>query len=98
MEFLVEFTVSPPPCTAQSEIDERQGAEALAAAELVRDGNLVRLWTPPSEPGETRILGLYRADSEATLRGLLEALPLWEWMNVVITPLGVHPNDPAGKE
>ena len=98
MEFLVEFTVSPPPCTAQSEIGELQSAEALAAAKLVRDGNLVRLWTPPSEPGENRILGLYRADSEAALRGLLEALPLWEWMNVVITPLGVHPNDPAGKE
>jgi muconolactone D-isomerase len=98
MEFLVELTVSPPPCTAQSEIDERQSAEAVAAAKLVRDGNLVRLWTPPSEPGETRVLGLYRADTEAALRGLLEGLPLWEWISVVITPLAAHPSDPAGKE
>jgi muconolactone delta-isomerase len=94
MEFLVEFTVTTPPGVAQSEIDERQSAEALAAAKDARDGHLVRLWTLPGEPGESRALGLYRIDSEAALRGVLEALPLWDWISVIVTPLGAHPNDP----
>jgi muconolactone D-isomerase len=94
MEFLVEFVVEVPPGTAESEVQQREQAEASAAAELIRDGHLVRLWKPPMQPGETLILGLYRAADEAVLRGLLEALPLYEWMAVTITPLAAHPNDP----
>lgn len=94
MEFLVQFAVEVPEGTAEAEIHEREAAEAVAAAELVRDGHLVRLWKPPMRPGETLILGLYRAADEAALRGLLEALPLYEWMAVTITPLAAHPNDP----
>ena len=33
------------------------------------------------------MLGLYRADSEAELDGLLGALPLADWMQVTVTPL-----------
>jgi muconolactone D-isomerase len=95
MEFLVEFTVIVPEGTPESEIAERRDAEAVAAAELVADGHLVRLWQPPLAPGETRVLGLYRADSLGQLGELLEALPLYGWMTVTITPLSVHPNDPA---
>jgi muconolactone D-isomerase len=42
----------------------------------------------------SRILGLYRADGEAQLEGLLRALPLYEWMDLTVTPLEPHPNDP----
>ena len=41
------------------------------------------------------MLGLYRAESEAELDGLLRALPLYEWMTVTVTGLERHPNDPA---
>jgi muconolactone D-isomerase len=70
-------------------------AEASAAARLVDEGRLPRLWKPPAATGETKALGLYRADSEAQLAGLLGALPLYDWMHVVVTPLEAHPNDPG---
>ena len=41
------------------------------------------------------MIGLYAADSEAELDGLLGALPLAEWMQVTVIPLAPHPNDPA---
>lgn len=40
-------------------------------------------------------IGLYRANSEAELDGLLGALPLNGWMEVTVTPLERHPNDPT---
>ena len=48
--------------------------------------------------GETRILGLYRANSKDQLDGLLDALPLAEWMHVTVTPLEPHPNDPLAAQ
>jgi muconolactone D-isomerase len=59
----------------------------------VDEGHLVRLWRPPAAPGETKALGLYRADSEAQLAGLLGDLPLYDWMHIKVTPLEPHPND-----
>jgi len=95
MEFLVEFEVKIPKGTTESEVTDREDAEAEAAAKLVEDGHLVRVWKLPVGPGETPVLGLYRADSETELDGLLRALPLYEWMRVSVTPLAPHPNDPA---
>jgi muconolactone delta-isomerase len=42
-------------------------------------------------------LRLYRADSEAQLAGLVGALPLYDWMQIRVTPLAPHPNDPASQ-
>jgi muconolactone delta-isomerase len=95
MEFLVEFEVSIPDAASANEIEVRTSAEAVAAARLVDDGHLVRLWKPPTEPGETKALGLYRADNGTQLGWLLRALPLYDWMHVTVTPLEPHPNDPA---
>ncbi len=97
MEFLVEFEVGVPPGTPDAEVEQRQRAESSAAAELAKDGHLVRLWRRPlagDGTGNTAI-GLYRADSEAELDDLLGALPLAEWLRVTVTPLATHPNDPA---
>ena len=95
VEFLVEFEIKIPEGTPESEVKDREDAEADAAAKLVEEGHLVRVWKLPVEAGETQILGLYRADSETELDGLLRALPLYEWMRVSVTPLALHPNDPA---
>ena len=92
MEFLVEFEVHVPDGAQASEVEVRTSAEASAAARLVDEGHLVRLWKPP---GETKALGLYRAESKAQLAGLLGALPLYGWMNITVTPLEPHPNDPV---
>jgi hypothetical protein len=55
----------------------------------------VRLWKPPVAPGENKAVGLYRAGSAAELDGLLGTLPLDGWMQVTVTPLELHPNDPT---
>ena len=52
------------------------------------------LWRPPLGPGEWRSIGLFRAADEAELREILDSLPLHIWMQVTITPLNPHPNDP----
>jgi muconolactone D-isomerase len=98
MEFLVEFEVNVPDGAPATEVEARNSAEASAAARLVDEGHLIRLWRPPAAPGETgktKALGLYRADSEAQLGRLLGALPLYDWMHVTVTPLEPHPNDPS---
>jgi muconolactone D-isomerase len=92
---MVEFEVNVPDGTAGSEVEARNSAEASAAARLVDEGHLVRVWKPPAAPAETKALGLYRADSEAQLTDLLRALPLYDWMNITVTPLEAHPNDPG---
>jgi len=97
MEFLVDFSVDVPAGTSESEVNGREAAEASAAAKLIEDGHLVRLWKPPAATDESKALGLYRADSETQLGGLLDALPLRDWMHVTVTPLEPHPNDPAAQ-
>jgi muconolactone delta-isomerase len=96
MEFLVQFELNIPDGVAESEVEDRQRAEATAAEMLADEGHLVRLWRATVEPGPMTVLGLYRAGSKAELDGLLGALPLYEWMDMSITPLLQHPNDPAG--
>ena len=95
MEFLVEFEVNVPHGTPESEVMERESAEASAATRLVDAGHLVRLWKRADADAEPKIVGLYRAESETELNGLLRALPLYDWMHVTVSPLGRHPNDPA---
>ena len=42
MEFLVEFEIKIPVGTTESEVKDREDAEAEAAAKLVQEGHLVR--------------------------------------------------------
>jgi muconolactone delta-isomerase len=98
MDFLVAFALDIPAGTPKSEISDRQNAEAAATAKLADEGHLVRVWRSGVAQGETTIVGLYRADSEAQLDGLLRALPLADWLDVTVTPLEAHPNDPAARE
>jgi muconolactone delta-isomerase len=95
MEFLVEFEVNVPEGASELEVEERVSAEAAAAARLGREGHLVRLWKPPTEPGENKAVGVYRAENEPELDRLLRALPLNGWIRTTVRPLEPHPNDPA---
>jgi muconolactone D-isomerase len=97
MEFIVQFELTVPDGVPESEVEDRQRAEAAEAETLAGEGHLVRLWhTAVGAAGGTTVLGLYRAGSRAELDGLLGALPLYEWMRTSITPLLPHPNDPIG--
>jgi muconolactone delta-isomerase len=94
LEFLVEFEITVPSGTSQTEVAERARAEAMAAAALVEQGHLLRVWKLPTD-GDSKILGLYRADGRGQLDRLLESLPLYDWMQIAVTALEAHPNDPA---
>jgi muconolactone delta-isomerase len=98
MDFLVEFEVDVPAGTSETEVKDRERAEAVAATKLADEGYLLRVWKRPLSTGETNVLGLYRAESETELDGLLSALPLYEWMTVTVTGLERHPNDPAAAQ
>jgi muconolactone delta-isomerase len=95
-EYLVEFEIDIPSGAALADVGRRTAAEAAAAADLVSRGHLVRLWTRSAGPGTAtrRTLALYRARDRPELDALLEALPLYEWMHIEVTPLQDHPNDP----
>ena len=95
MEFLVEFEVEVSAGTPDAEVGQHQRAESAAAAEPAAGGHLARLWRRPLAGDGTTAIGLYRADSQAALDGLLAALPLADWLRVTVTPLQAHPNDPA---
>jgi len=75
MKFPDEFDLKLPNGRSLSETETRRNSEAAAAATLVRQGHLVRLWRQPAAPGETEALGPCRADSGAQLDGLATSCP-----------------------
>ena len=95
VEFLADMTTHVPDGVSDSEVDATKEREAVRASELAAQGHLLRLWKPPVQEGEWRTLGLWRADNEKQLHGLLATLPLHVWMMVQITPLLPHPNAPG---
>ena len=94
MEYLTDMVTRVPEGTSPTKVDELRSAEAVRASELTKAGHQVRLWPPPLGPGEWRSIGLFRAADEGELRDILASLPLHIWMQVTITPLTPHPNDP----
>src|SRR5205085_1951946 len=90
-EFLIAFTLTVPANVPEQAEEKARAQEAERAHELAMEGHLLRLWTLP---GESRALGLWRAQDAAQMQTILQSLPLAEWLKVEITPLSVHPNDP----
>ena len=95
MEFLVEFIITIPGDEPQPEIEQRMAGETTRVAELAAQGHAVRVWKPLPEDGRRRALGLYRAASGEELEAILDSLPLRPWMEISVTALAEHPNDPA---
>jgi muconolactone delta-isomerase len=94
MEYLIDMVFTIPEGTRPAKVDEVREAEGVRTAELAKAGHLVRLWRPPLGSGEVRAIGLFRAADEAELRDILESLPMYSWMKIIITPLTPHPHDP----
>ena len=95
MDYLVEVIITIPDDAPQPEIEQRLAGETTRVAELAAQGHVLRVWKPLPEDGRRRALGLYRAASDAELEAFLGSLPLRPWMELSVTPLAEHPNDPA---
>ena len=95
MEFLVTMVTNVPDGTSQAAVEQMRSREAARARELAAEGHLLRLWRPPLQPGEWRTLGLFAAGDDAELEAVLASMPLRVWRSDEVTPLSVHPNDPA---
>ena len=95
MDYLVEFTITIPDDAPPAEIEQRLAGETTRVAELAAQGHVLRVWKPLPEDGPQRALGLYRAASHEELEAILDSLPLRPWMEISVTRLAEHPNDPA---
>ncbi len=98
MEYLVTMTTRVPDGTPEETVQETRAREAARAAELAEQGRLLRLWRPPLRTGEWRTYGLFTAGDAEELEATLASMPLRVWRSDEVTPLAVHPNDPAGSE
>lgn len=96
MEYLVTMTTHVPDGTPEADVEDIRTREAVRSGELARQGQLLRLWRPPLQPGEWRTLGLFAADDAGQLEEVLASMPLAVWRSDDATPLEPHPNDPAG--
>ena len=94
MEFLVQFDFDIPSGIPATEVDDRLQAETEASAGLADQGVLVRLWKLPTPTGETKLLGLYRTDSDLELDECMHSLPLAPWMHISVTQLESDGDDP----
>jgi muconolactone D-isomerase len=95
MDYLVDFVINIPDDAPPAEVEQRLAGETTRVAELAAQGHALRVWNPLPEDGRRRALGLYRAASDEELEAVLDSLPLRPWMEVSVTALAEHPNDPA---
>jgi muconolactone delta-isomerase len=95
VKYFVTMTTRIPDGTSEAAVQDIRTREAARSRELVAQGHLLRLWRPPLQPGEWRTLGLFAADDGLQLEQLLASMPLRVWRTDEVTPLSLHPNDPA---
>jgi muconolactone D-isomerase len=92
MDFLVEIKVNLPPDTDAARKAELLTAEAARARELSAKGSIYRLWRVP---GRWANVGIWSAGDATELHDAISSLPLYPWLDVDVTPLAYHPNDPG---
>jgi muconolactone D-isomerase len=91
VEFLVRSENRLPPEFPAERRAELRSAERARAMELRAAGTLKRLWRVP---GRNATIGLYEADA-AQLHDALMSLPMAPWLDVVVEPLALHPQERA---
>jgi muconolactone D-isomerase len=90
VEFLVRSENRLPPEFPAERRAELRSAERDRAMELRAAGILKRLWRVP---GRNATIGLYEADDPAQLHDALMSLPMSPWLDVVVEPLALHPQE-----
>ena len=91
-EYFTWFTFAIPVDADPTAVDDANENEARRTRELAQEGRLLRLWMLP---GDGLALGLWNAAGAAMLQADLATLPQIDWLEVDVTPLSMHPSDPA---
>jgi muconolactone D-isomerase len=94
MEFLVHFTIHPPPGTAPDVLEQMYADEALAAGPMIRAGYMRRVWR---EPGTRNHWALWYAPDANLIHTAYSSFPMWQagWATAEVIPLAVNGNDPG---
>ncbi|CAN5258936.1 hypothetical protein BH10PSE7_BH10PSE7_38470 [soil metagenome] len=95
MEFLVKIEVKWPPDGDPERKAELAAQEAARSRELAAAGILKRLWRIP---GRWANYGLWEAPDATALHTALASLPFFPWLDIDVTPLAIHPSDPAQRK
>jgi muconolactone delta-isomerase len=95
MDYLVTMTTHVPDGTPEQAVHDIRAREAAHSRDLATEGQLLRLWRPPLQPGEWRSLGLFAAGDADQLQQTLASMPLKIWRADQVTPLAPHPSDPG---
>jgi muconolactone delta-isomerase len=91
-EYFTWFTFAIPVDADPRAVAAANENEGRRTRELAQEGRLLRLWMLP---GDGRALGLWNAAGADLLQADLATLPLIDWLDVDVTPLSMHPSDPA---
>lgn len=92
MEFLVRIEVNWPADGDEARKTDLIEQEAARAAELARQGHIVRLWRVP---GCWANVGIWKAPDATVLHEAISSLPFFPWLSVAAAPLARHPSDPG---
>ncbi len=91
MEFLVSIEVEWPGDGDPEEFARLTAAERTRGAELVAAGTIRRMWRVP---GRRANWGVWEAPDATALHAAISSLPFFQYLDVEVIPLAVHPTDP----
>jgi muconolactone D-isomerase len=91
VRFLVQIRVSLPATMPDGERSELLAAELKRGRELRDAGSIVSIWRIPGGP--LRNVGIWEATDATELHELISSLPLFPYLETIVTPLAQHPID-----
>ena len=89
MLYLVKMDVNIPSHLPPAEVETAKAIERDRSQELQRDGRWVHLWRVV---GHYSNYSVFNVDSNDELHEILQALPLYPFMTIEVTPLAQHPS------
>ncbi len=87
MEFLVHITITLPRDMPEAERALLLDAEHARGQELRGEGTISRIWRIP---GRYANVGVWQAVDATQLHDALTSLPLFEFLDITVTPLAKH--------
>ena len=91
MDFLVHIINQAPVSLQGEELQALVKAESARAKELADQGILFKLWRIA---GKRENVGIWRAKDADELHAALSSLPFFPYLQIEVTSLAEHPNDP----